>query len=178
MGEETTRQYVHAFLADLGTKYGHLYLNRRPTAEEMAQIESIYSSSGFPGCIGAVDCCHIAWKNCPLAHKGQYHSTRNGKMATLVAEAWVDHRLYIWSWFCGMPGTNNDLNVLNASPLFQDIMNNAFCFSIPGSYKIVQGISTERTVPYFLADGIYPKWTIFAGPVTDPTVDQQQYKAA
>ena len=75
-----------------------------------------------------------------------------------------------------MPGTNNDLNVLNSSPLFQDILNNAFSFTISGNYKVIEGFGKERKTPYFLVDGIYPTWSIFAGPVTDPTIDQKQYK--
>lgn len=155
-----------------------MYLNRRPTAEDLSAIESSYNAAGFPGYVGAVDCTHISWKNCPIAHKGQYHTSRNGKTATIVGEAWVDRRLYIWSWFCGMPGTNNDFNVMNASPLFQDILNNSFPFSISDGYKVMQSFGAERKLPYFLVDGIYPRWPIFAGPVTDPTVDQRCYKSA
>jgi hypothetical protein len=27
-----------------------------------------YSSRGFPGCIGSVDCVHIGWDRCPVCH--------------------------------------------------------------------------------------------------------------
>lgn len=75
-----------------------------------------------------------------------------------------------------MPGTDNDFNVLNASPPFQDILKNAFSFWISGTYKVVQEFGVKRKVPYFLVDGIYLRWDIFTGPVSEPTVDQQYHK--
>lgn len=77
-----------------------------------------------------------------------------------------------------MAGTNNDLNVLDASPLFQDIFNNDFSLTITGNYKIIEGFCKERKMPYFLVDGIYPHLAILAGTVADPTIVQQQYKIA
>lgn len=176
MGKETVRKYVHAFLSDVREKYEPVYLNCRPTEDELSNIEQLYNSAAFSGFVGVVECCHIPWKNCLIGQKGQYHSSRNGKLATIVAEALCDPMLYIWSWFSGMAGTNNDLNVLNSSPLFQDIINNAFSFTIAVKYKIIQGIGEESSLPYFLVDGIYRTWSIFAGPIRDPTVDQQQFK--
>lgn len=39
MGEETVRKYAEAFLSDVREKCGLVYLNRRPSGEELATIE-------------------------------------------------------------------------------------------------------------------------------------------
>lgn len=92
--------------------YGSAFFNRLPNADEHAAIEEEYARRGFKGCIGALDCCKVWWKNCPAAWKGQYHNPKEGRLSTIVSEAWCDHSLYIWHWFFGMTGTNNDRTIL------------------------------------------------------------------
>jgi Plant transposon protein len=70
----------------------------------------------------------------------------------------------VWHWFSGRAGTNNDLTVAAASPLFNDIIEGHWNPSF--SYRIGE---KERRVPYFLVDGIYPKWTVFATPHHSPS---------
>lgn len=60
MGEEKTRKYVHTFLDDAHKKYGTMYLNPCPTPEEMGNIEDLYDTSGLPGFVKSVYCCHIS----------------------------------------------------------------------------------------------------------------------
>jgi hypothetical protein len=104
------------------------------------------------------------WKNCPKSLKGQYFNPKDGKLAVISIEAWCDRDLYVWHWFAGRSGTNNDLTVASASPLFNDILGGIWVPDFP--YK-VEG--EARTIPYFLADGIYPSWNIFATPCHHPT---------
>ena len=56
----------------------------------------------------------------------------------------------------------NDINVLQRSPLLHAIANN----TIPKARFIVNGNVYNQ--PYFLADGIYPNWTIFVKSIPDP----------
>jgi len=49
----------------------------------------------------------------------------------------------------------NDLNLMAFSPLFQSIFANAIP---PPITYIVDGV--ERTIPYFLCDGIYPEHAV------------------
>lgn len=172
IGEETVRLYFRQFWQDLIEIYGKRFLNRRPTEVELGDIEFDYKEAGFRGCGGAIDCMKLIWKNCPLQEKGQYHNKKEGKMATIVAEGWCDRKLYLWSWFAGRAGTNNDLNVLAVSPLVQDIVRGKFKFSLTDEYSLIGG-GVPRKRLYFLGDGIYPSWPLFVKPIHHP-VDEHE----
>ncbi|KAL5713628.1 hypothetical protein ACHQM5_015684 [Ranunculus cassubicifolius] len=60
---------------------------------------------------------HWEWKNCPTSDKGQH--TGHKKVASVVLEAVATHDLWIWHAFFGMGGSNNDLTILNSSPVFR-----------------------------------------------------------
>ena len=86
-----------------------------------------------------------------------------GKKPTIVLEAVADHDLWIWHAFFGMPGSCNDINVLDNSPLLNDLFTGRFPPAI--EYEL-NGVT--RTRGYFLADGIYPKWGIFVQSFKEP----------
>ncbi|GJR29288.1 DNA-directed DNA polymerase [Tanacetum coccineum] len=83
--------------------------------DEYLQIEK----HGLPGMLGSIDCMHWDWKNCPKALAAQF-KRRDHKYPTIMLEAVADQRLWIWHAYFGVPGANNDLNVLYGSPLFDD----------------------------------------------------------
>ncbi|XP_075515404.1 uncharacterized protein LOC142550048 [Primulina tabacum] len=56
-------------------------------------------------------------------------------------------------WAGQYAGSNNDINVLSKSHLFVNLTNGV---ALPAKYAI-QG--KEYTMGYYLADGIYPKWS-------------------
>nr|XP_043612398.1 uncharacterized protein LOC122584249 [Erigeron canadensis] len=62
---------------------------------------------------------------------------------------------WIWHSFFGPAGSNNDVNVLQQSPLFQNERNG----STPDSSFSVNGHDYNRD--YYLTDGIYPRWAAF-----------------
>jgi len=70
-------------------------------------------------------------------------------------ETVADMDLYLWHFFIWMPGAMNDLNVMAFSPLFQSMIANAIP---PLITYTVDGV--ERTLPYFLCDGIYPEHVV------------------
>lgn len=51
--------------------FGPEYL-RRPTTDELKEIEAGYRARGFPGCFGVLDCMHVYWRKCPAILKGAY----------------------------------------------------------------------------------------------------------
>jgi hypothetical protein len=62
----------------------------------------------------------------------------------------VDESLHIWHIFFRLPGSNNDLNVLDRSPLVHNMLTGAACnmtFEVNGQ---------EYDWYYLLANGIYP----------------------
>uniref|UniRef100_A0A0D3E5D8 Myb-like domain-containing protein n=1 Tax=Brassica oleracea var. oleracea TaxID=109376 RepID=A0A0D3E5D8_BRAOL len=95
----------------------------------------------------------LEWKNCPTAWKEQY-SHGSGK-PTIVLEAVASFDLWIWHAFFGPPGTLNDINVFDRSPVFDDIING----QVPNVTFFVNG--REYHMAYYLTDGKYPKWTTF-----------------
>ena len=61
-----------------------------------------------------------------------------------------------------MPGSNNDINVLNSSNLFSRLAQGT---APPANYT-TQG--QEYNMGYYLADGIYPKWSTIVQTISDP----------
>ena len=61
-----------------------------------------------------------------------------------------------------MPGLNNDINVLEASPLFSNLTKNiAFL-----AHYVIQ--EKEYNMGYYLFDSIYPKWSALVQTIHDP----------
>lgn len=99
--------------------FGEDYL-RRLTVEDLQWLLEIGEMRIFPGTIGCIDCMHWKWNNCPTAWKLQY-SRESGK-PTIVLEAIASHDLWIWHAFFRPPGILQNINVLDHSPIFDDIL--------------------------------------------------------
>ena len=69
----------------------------------------------------SLDCMHYEWKNCPLVWQGDY-GDRKGKKS-IILEAITENNLHIWHAFFGLPGSNNDVNVLDCSPLVHNMLS-------------------------------------------------------
>ena len=110
-------------------------------------------SRGFLGLLGCIDCMHWKWKNCPSGWKGQY--TGHNREPTIILEAVALYDLWIWHAFFGLPGSHNDINVLDHSFIFTKLAQGrapSVNYSINGH---------NYTMGYYLADGIYPSWSTF-----------------
>jgi hypothetical protein len=94
---------------------------------------------------------HWPWKNFPTSLNGQFAGKE--KTTTLVLEAVATHNTWIWHCFFGTPGALNNLNVLDKSTLIENLLRGKSWgveFELEGhQYKY----------PYYLVDGIYPKWS-------------------
>ncbi|XP_018487830.2 uncharacterized protein LOC108858395 [Raphanus sativus] len=152
LGETTARKCLHKFTAGIIHLFGDQYL-RRPTPEDLDRLLRDGEERGFPGMVGSIDCMHWEWKNCPTSWRGMY-SRGTGK-PTMVLEAVASHDLWIWHAFFGAPGTMDDLNILDQSPVFDDIVEGI----APQVNYYVNG--REYNLAYYLTDGIYPKWATF-----------------
>ena len=76
---------------------------------------------GFPDMMGSIDCMHWQWKNCPKAWKRMFMSGHK-EVATIILEAVASSDLWIWHVFFGVAGSNNDINVFDRSPIFDDVL--------------------------------------------------------
>ncbi|GJV82013.1 ALP1-like protein isoform X1 [Tanacetum coccineum] len=154
MSERTARECLWFFNMCIITLYMAEYL-RKPTLEDVGKIYTQHETRhGFPGMLGSIDCMHWEWRNCPVAWQGQY-GRGDKKYPTIMLEAVASQDLWIWHAFFGMAGANNDINVLDNSPLFDDLLND----TAPVLPYEVNGVGYEKG--YYLADGIYPQWATF-----------------
>lgn len=109
---------------------------------------------------------HFKWKQCPKAWAGQY--TGSKKRPTIILEAVADQDCRIWHCFFGTAGSQNDINVINSSTLTRHFLHGHhpnFAYEIN---------NTVRENPYYLADGIYPKWSIFVKTIPRPQSEAQK----
>ena len=132
--------------------FGDEYL-RRPTPEDLERLLHIGEQCGFPGMVESVDYMHWEWKNFPTSWKRMY-SLGTGK-PTIVLEAVSSYDLWIWHAIFEAPGTMMDLNILDRSPIFDDIINGI----APQVNLYVNG--REFHLAYYLTDGIYWKCAAF-----------------
>ena len=81
---------------------------------------------------------------------------------TIILEAVASYDLWIWHAFFGLQGSHNDINVLEHSNVFSLLAEGkapAINFSINGN---------DYTMGYYLADGIYPRWSTFVKTIPSP----------
>jgi hypothetical protein len=109
---------------------------------------------------------HWGWKNCPK----KWHSMFKGHVnePTMILEAVASQDLWIWHAYFGLPGSLNDINVLQRSPVFSKLAEGqtpAVNYSINGH---------QYTMGYYLADGIYPRWATFVKSI--PAPDTRKHK--
>ncbi|GKD62389.1 ALP1-like protein isoform X1 [Tanacetum coccineum] len=71
--------------------------------------------------LGTLDCMDWEWFGCPYGFKGQFVRRDHGPNPFTLLEAVASQELRIWHAFFGVVGSNNDINVLYQSPLFNDL---------------------------------------------------------
>ncbi|GKB39821.1 ALP1-like protein isoform X1 [Tanacetum coccineum] len=103
----------------------------------------------FSGMFGSLDCTEWEWFDCPYAFKGKYVRRDYGPNPFILLEDVASQDLWIWHAFFGLAGSNNDINVLYQSPLFNDLKT--------GRAQEIAYVANGVTYPweYYLVDGIY-----------------------
>ena len=157
MSERTARDSLYQFCRGVIEIFGDVYL-RGPTEADVQKLYAAHEERhGFPGMLGSIDCTHWDWRNCPTAWKGMYTGGHHG-VPSLVLEAVASQDLWIWHAYFGVAGSNNDKNVLDQSPIFDDMLQG----KAPDAPFHVNGHLYK--FGYYLADGIYPPYaTIVKG---------------
>ncbi|GJR23135.1 ALP1-like protein isoform X1 [Tanacetum coccineum] len=72
-----------------------------------------------------------------------------------MLETVADQQLWFWHAYFRASGSNNDLNVLYGSPLFDNLLAD----KAPEAPFQVNGKTYEKG--YYLVDEIYPQWSMF-----------------
>ena len=159
MAETTVIDTLFEFVETVIDLYEKEYL-RPPRARELEVILRQNEARGFPGMIGSIDCMHWQWENCPSSWAGMYKGHK-GK-PTVILEAVATQDLRIWHAFFGLPGSHNDINVLQRSPIFDELASGR----TPEVEYWVNG--NPYTMGYYLTDKIYPNWATFVKTVSAP----------
>ncbi|GJZ26596.1 ALP1-like protein [Tanacetum coccineum] len=143
------RNYIYRERLDAEERY-----LRKPDFNDIQNLYTAHNNiHGFPRMLGSIDCMHWEWRNCPKGWHGQY-ARGDKKYPTIMLEAVASYDLWIWHAFF-VAGANNDLTVLNNSPLFDDLLDDI----APMAPFECNGVTFEKG--YYLADGIYPQWASF-----------------
>ncbi|XP_012828553.1 PREDICTED: uncharacterized protein LOC105949785 [Erythranthe guttata] len=151
IGESTTIESLRHFVKAIVAVFCEPYL-RAPNAVDLSRLLQFNEQREFPGMIGSIDCMHWEWKNCPTAWQSMYSG--HFRTPTIILEAVASHNLWTWHAFFGMPGSLNDITVLERSSIFSALANGRF----PPVNFTVNG--NDYRMGYYLADGIYPSWLL------------------
>ena len=143
----------------INSQLGPQYLPEVPDQSIEAEAMEAMADRGFIGCAGSFDCSHVTWK-CPKRLQPMY----KGKEAdtTIVMQCIATPSLYCTHCFVGSSGANNDLTTLRLDRFIHKILSGTV-----GLLDFVIGGETFKR-RYYLADGIYPTWSIFAIPLPTP----------
>ncbi|XP_028126817.1 uncharacterized protein LOC114323416 [Camellia sinensis] len=153
IGESTALNSLKKFVKAIVVIYSDKYL-KPSNNDDIARLLTVGESRGFPGMLGSIDCMHWKWKSCLTVLSEMYTSQIHEP--TIILEAVASYDLWIWHAFFGLPGSHNDINVLDRSPIFAELAEG---YGPPVNYSIN---SNDYTIGYYLADEIYPQWSTFA----------------
>ena len=91
---------------------------------------------------------------------------------SIILEVVASFDTWIWHAFFGVPGAQNDINVLAQSPVFNDVLQG----KAPKVTYEVNGRMYDG--PYYLADDIYPRWSTFVKTVPRPRSAKEKHFAS
>ncbi|XP_023742259.1 uncharacterized protein LOC111890367 [Lactuca sativa] len=152
VSEKTSVECVDWFYACVYEVFHEQYL-RKPTQRDIERLYSTHEERHrFSSMLGSLDCTHVAWEKCPNALRCQFTRGDIGE-PTIILEVVASQDLWIWHAFFGVAGSNNDINVLGQSPIFNDIWTGK---ALDMTF-IVNGHAYRYG--YYLGDGIYPNYS-------------------
>ncbi|XP_074342466.1 uncharacterized protein LOC141680032 [Apium graveolens] len=83
-------------------------------------------------------------------------------------EAVASYDTWVWHAFFGVPGAQNDINVLGQSPVFNKVIAG-------NSPTVVFHVNGKRyNNAYYFADGIYPRYSTFVKTISNPATQSKK----
>ncbi|GJU22263.1 ALP1-like protein [Tanacetum coccineum] len=98
-----------------------------------------------------------------------HHEEKHGFLGMLGSlDSIASQDLWIWHAFFGVAGSNNDINILYQSPLFNDLKT--------GRALEIPFVANGVTYPsgYYLVDGIYPELAPLVKTIPEPADDDHK----
>ncbi|XP_074323849.1 uncharacterized protein LOC141660759 [Apium graveolens] len=89
-------------------------------------------------------------------------------VATIILEAVASSDLWICHAFFGVAGSNNDINILDRSPVFDDLLQGR---ALEVNYTIN---GNKYNMGYYLTDEIYPDWATFVKTIPRPQSEKRK----
>ncbi|XP_052625013.1 uncharacterized protein LOC111888271 [Lactuca sativa] len=168
VSERTAVECLDWFYACVYEVFHEEYL-RKPTQRDIERLYPAHEERhGFPGMLGSLVCTHVAWEKCLTAWSGQFTRGDIGE-PTIILEAVASQDLWIYHAFFGVAGSNNGLNVLGQSPLFNDIWTG----KAPDMTFTVNGHAYKYG--YYLGDGIYPDYSALMKAYSVPRSEKAKF---
>ncbi|XP_076940247.1 uncharacterized protein LOC143609364 [Bidens hawaiensis] len=122
ISETVAREALHTFCECISQLYHKKYLSRSTQSDVQNIYEVHQQRHVFSRMLGSLDCTHGPWEACSVTWQGQYHRNDHDG-PTIILEAVASFDLWIWHAFFGMLGANNDVAVINASPIFDRLID-------------------------------------------------------
>ncbi|XP_074358221.1 uncharacterized protein LOC141697628 [Apium graveolens] len=122
---------------------------RKPNSNDVESLLQMGEARGFP-----------AWK-------GMFMSGHKG-VATILLEAVVSSDLWIWHAFFGVARSNTNINVLDRSLVFDEVLQGC---ALEVNYTIN---GNNYSMGYYLTDGIYPEWATFVKTISCPQDEKRK----
>ena len=152
--ESTAMESLKRFCSAIRHGFGEHHL-RLSTRADFEQQLAVNTARDFSNMFGSLDCIHYKWKIIRLHGRETLGIGReSGQLFKRL--------LLIKICTFGLPGSNNDLNVLDRSSLIHNMLTGEasdFTFEVNGK---------EYNRYYLLADGIYPQWSCFVQSIHKP----------
>jgi len=116
IGASTALECMKNFALGVIEVYGNEYL-RKPTQADVDCLLQVAEAPDFLSMFGSTDYMHWEWKNCPASWKASFQK-KVYKVPTIILQAVASYHLWIRHGFFSLPGSLNDINVLDRTPVF------------------------------------------------------------
>ena len=134
LGESTAMEAMKRWVVAIRGYFEAQYLRQSSRADLDRQVQ-IKIAHGLPDMFAILDCMQWTWKNCLVAWQGQFQD--KNKNQSVILEAIADQSLWLWHIFFGLLGGNNDISVLDRSPLIANLLKGEgqnISFHVTGMY--------------------------------------------
>nr|KAJ0204335.1 hypothetical protein LSAT_V11C500246000 [Lactuca sativa] len=159
MSERTGRECTYLFCQYVIELYRDIYLQHLTKVMSNNCMPHIKLNMVFQGC--------LEWAIYPNVWHGEFTRGDQG-FPTDILEVVVSHDLWFWHAFFGMTGSNNNRNVIQVSPLFNNILHG----KAPDMLYVVNG--NEYKYGYYLGDEIYLEYAIIVKSYSFPTDENRK----
>jgi len=153
--ESVLEDFFRQFCVKMLTLYDE-FVVAPGSAAEVAKVEAVYRHMGFPGCVGSIDCVHVAWEGCPAVLRNQY---KGGKGYPSIAyEVVCDHNLFILGTTCGFSGTTNDKTISRYDLFIEEVKRGSRYINLEFKLMQADGSWITHKGAWLLCDGGYHRW--------------------